>query len=411
VRSKVGKPGTPPDQRADFDGAVFRFHPATNAFEVYAHIGSNPWGLDWDDNGQILMYQCVIPRMWHIAQGGYYQRQPGNLFSKYNFDEIKTIASVFPKETDGRQPGGQAFGGTIIYQGDNFPDKYRGKLFTLNLHKYSMYVEEVERQGSGFAGKYTEELFQANDRSFLGFAEACGPDGSIFILDWYDRQTCHGQAPGGKETGRIYKLSYGDPKPALVDLGKLNSLQLVQLHLAKNEWYVRHARRILQERGPDAATHKALQGIFTDNPDDSRKLRAFWTLQVTGGLNEESLLAATKHANEHIRGWAIQFLAESSNPSANTLDRFATLAKEDPSQTVRLYLASALQRTPLEKRWDIVRNLLAHAEDANDQNLPLMYWYAAEPLVTANQAEALRLARESKVPKVREFIIRKVATK
>ncbi len=63
--------------------------------------------------------------------------------------------------------------------------------------------------------------------------------------------------------------------------------------------------------------------------------------------------------------------------------------KSDQSPVVRLYLASALQRMPLAERWDILKGLVRHSRDDEDHNLPLMYWYAAEPLAEADPERAL----------------------
>jgi putative membrane-bound dehydrogenase-like protein len=327
VQSKVGKPGTPDAQRVPMNGAVFRYHPTKHVFEIFIEGGSNPWGIDWDENGQILMYMCVIPRMWHVVQHGRYHRQSGQHFNKHTYDDIKTIAEKWDKWTGNRQIGGQAFGGIICYQGDSFPEKYREKLFTMNLHKYSMYVEELQRNGSSFKGKFYEEPWQANDRIFLGFALAMGPDGSLFCLDWYDRQTCHGQSSDGKETGRIYRLSYGDAKQPKVDLKKLSSSELVKLHLHRNEWHVRTARRILQERGADEATHAELRGILNTHADGGRKLRAMWTLRCVDGLDDGKLVELLKHENEHVRGYAVQFLAEDKVVSPDQLRDLERLAR------------------------------------------------------------------------------------
>src|SRR5262249_31677062 len=79
----------------------------------------------------------------------------------------------------------------------------------------------------------------------------------------------------------------------------------------------------------------------------------------------------------------------------------------DPSPVVRLYLACALQRLPLEKRWPIAEELVRHAEDATDANLPLMLWYAIEPLVPTNPTKAMGLVLNSKVPLMRQFIARR----
>ncbi|MSU42394.1 MAG: dehydrogenase, partial [Pedosphaera sp.] len=115
--------------------------------------------------------------------------------------------------------------------------------------------------------------------------------------------------------------------------------------------------------------------------------------------------------SEHLRAWAIQLLCEHKNPGAQALQEFARMAREDKSPLVRLYLASALQRLPLQQRVPVLKALLAHEEDAGDQNLPLMYWYAAEPVVAADNAVAVQLLAASKIPKVRQFITRRLAAK
>ena len=85
------------------------------------------------------------------------------------------------------------------------------------------------------------------------------------------------------------------------------------------------------------------------------------------------------------------------------------MAKSDPSPVVRLYLASALQRLPVADRWDILDGLWTHGEDAGDHNLPLMVWYAAEPLAAAEPARALDLAAASPIPGRPAFLVRRIA--
>src|SRR5205085_552423 len=82
----------------------------------------------------------------------------------------------------------------------------------------------------------------------------------------------------------------------------------------------------------------------------------------------------------------------------------------DPSPVVRLYLASALQRLPAAWRWDIAQGLLAHAEDAGDHNLPLMYWYGVEPLAAEDPARALELAAGARVPQLLPFMVRRIGS-
>src|SRR5262249_925012 len=136
-------------------------------------------------------------------------------------------------------------------------------------------------------------------------------------------------------------------------------------------------------------------------------LRATWTLKMCDEIDPSRLNKALSDSDEYVRAWAIQFLAEDPL-EAETLEQFAALAKSDPSPVVRLYLASAMQRTPVEKRKEIMQALIAHGEDANDQNLPLMYWYALEPLVAADKKTGAALLARAKIPKVRELITRRM---
>ena len=100
----------------------------------------------------------------------------------------------------------------------------------------------------------------------------------------------------------------------------------------------------------------------------------------------------------------------SRKPSAAAVKRFVTMAREDKSPLVRLYLASALQRLPLDQRWELAAALAAHAEDATDHNLPLMIWYGIEPLVPTDPRRAVALATQCKIPLVRQFIARRVVS-
>ncbi len=407
THSRVGKPGTPDADRVVVNAAVWRYHPARHVFERFAEGTSNPWGVDFDDFGQCFIEACVIPHLWYVVQGARYHRQGGQHSSRFTYDDIKTIADHRHEGIKKRQ-GGHAHGGLRIVLHDQWPAEWRGKLLVGTIHHHGIYTDAVERKGSGFTGKHVDDFLMANDPYYLGFNHDFGPDGGLYIIDWYDPRACHGQTPEHRETGRIYKITYGDPKKVDVNLARLASAELVKLQLSPNDWYVRHARRILQERGPDPEAHKALLAILRDNPDPARKLRALWALHATGGAPEPLLLDLLKHDHEYVRGWAIQLLCEEKKAPQAALDRFAALAKSDGSPAVRLYLAAAMQRLPLDQRWDVLEALAGLEQDGGDHNLPLMIWYALEPLVPANAARAAQLMSKAKIPRLREFITRRM---
>ena len=164
---------------------------------------------------------------------------------------------------------------------------------------------------------------------------------------------------------------------------------------------------MLQERQADTS---ALEKTLKTGSSVPLRLRALWALRVTGHLEEETLAGLLKDSSEHLRAWAIQLLAENHNPNETVLNEFVTMAKKDKSPLVRLYLASAMQRLSVKQRVPVLKGLLGHAEDVDDQNLPLMYWYAAEAVVAADKVAAVQLLAACKIPKVRQFITRRMAT-
>jgi hypothetical protein len=182
-------------------------------------------------------------------------------------------------------------------------------------------------------------------------------------------------------------------------------MQLAAMQYEKNEWLVRHARRILQERGPDKDVHAELLKIIPNKLDIHRRLCALWTFHVTEGAIDTLLL---DDENEYMRAWAIQLLMENRRMPT---EKLLLMAEKDQSPLVRLYLASAAQRLEPKDRWQLAERLAMHDEDAADANLPLMYWYALEPLVLEDQQRAIALAAKTKIPTLRAFIARRLASK
>ncbi len=419
TQSNVGKPGAPDSERTRVNAAVWRYHPTRHVFEVFAEGSSNPWGVDYNDRGQAFITACVIPHLYHVVQGGRYQRQSGNHFNPYAYGDLKTIGDhvhwAGAKWADSRggkgdhsaAGGGHAHCGALVYLGDTFPKEYRDSILMNNIHGNRMNRDLLERKGSGYVGKHAPDFMLSGDEWYRGLSIRSGPDGAVYVSDWYDRLACHQQKPQDRTNGRVYRVQYG-AKTVRVDLAKLSSDELVKLQLHPNDWHVRAARRLLQERGPDKAVHAALAQILAENPDETRKLRALWALHVTGGLDEALLAAQLKSPHEYVRAWPVPLGVEAGRVTPATL---ASLAKDDSSPVVRLYVASALQRVPEEQRWEALENLVARAEDAEDHNLPVMYWYAAEPCVPKDTAKAAAHAAKTKIPRLREFVARRIASK
>ena len=198
-------------------------------------------------------------------------------------------------------------------------------------------------------------------------------------------------------------------------MAKLDDGELVKLQLHKNDWYVRHARRVLQERaaaGRDmTAARASLRRMFKERSEVDRKLRALWALWGIGGLSSEELISHLAHKNEHVRSWAVRLLVDEKKAPVAAIRRFAEMARDDPSPLVRLYLAAAMQRIAVDQRWDIATALVSHEEDARDRNLPQMIWYGIEPAVGVDKKRAAKLIAVCKIAKLRRHIARRISEK
>lgn len=420
THSKVGKPGTPDAERTPLNAAIWRYHPLRHEFEVFAWGTSNPWGVDFDDHGQAFATACVIPHLFHVIQGARYHRQAGAHFDRYVFDDIKTIADHLHylgadphggNGISGSVGGGHAHCGALVYLGDTFPAQYRNAVLMSNIHGNRINMDVPRRVGSGFAAGHGPDLLLANDPWFRGVSLKCGPDGAVYLIDWYDKQACHWTKPEvwDRTNGRLYRVRFGAPAPKPVDLGALTDAELVALQTHDNDYYVRTARRLLAERGVKTGIRLALGGMLANQPSTPKRLRALWALHCNGMIDDSVLRSLLEDPDEHLRAWAIQLALEDRAAEPELRVKLAQLATDDPSPLVRLYLCSALQRMPLEQRWEIVQGLAAHGEDENDHNLPLMLWYGFEPLVGAEPERALALAERAALPLLLRFAARRIA--
>ncbi len=392
----------------EINGGVWRYHPTKDRFEVVAHGFSNPWGIDYDAKGQLFISACVIPHLWHVVPGGIYHRQGGSHFNPYVYSDIQTIADHGHRS---------AHGGARVYLSDAFPERYHGRIFMANIHEHAVLTDVLERAGSGFVGHHGDDFLLANNAQWVGFSMEIGPEGAVYVLDWHDADIC-GKEVRQKDTGRVYRItplvSNAKTWPGrYADLARMTDRELVELQLSESAWHARRARLILQGRavkgGIDGEARERLRAIFRDHANPDCRLRAMWALHITRDLEGRELLAALADADEYVRAWAVQLSCEDLQPPDAALERFASMAGDDTSAVVRLYLAAALQRLEHEKRWSIAGELVTHAEDVHDHNIPKMLWFGIEPLVPENPRRALALASRSRIPLIARYIARRLA--
>jgi len=399
----IGKPGATDGQRQELRAGVWRYHPARHEFEVFAHGGSNPWGIDYDERGQLFMTHCRS--YWgrggttHVIQGGHFWNQANANYAPFiianppaDFPGFRGYLLASARYDHGAggagKPGsdaiygGHSHVGTMIYLGDNWPDEFRGHLFTHNLHGHQINHQVNKRLGSGYDTVHAgRDQFFCSDPKYVAIDLQYGPDGAVYIIDWYDQQHCHN--PNAERwdrgNGRIYRMQWQAAyKPEKVDLAAMSDTQLVELQLHKNDWFARTARRLLHERSLKGSiapkTKTALLEMARKHREPLHRLHALWALHAIGAFSDDAAKRALRDGDEYCRGWTIQLLTDDRKVSPELLTGFVRLARSDPSPVVRLYLASAIQRVPADTAWQMIEALAQHGEDKDDRNLPLLLW-------------------------------------
>lgn len=429
--SLVGKPGAPDSERIDVSCGIWRLHPVTREFEIVARGTTNPWGLDWNDMGEMFMTGNVNGHLWHVIPGAYYPRMHGQGSAAHVYDRIPMTADHLHHEgkwTDRRKfrdnaegltdliGGGHSHCGAMIYLGDNWPDKYRNTIFMSNTHGRRINNDILQRTGSGYVATHSNDFMIANHPWYKGVTQIYGPDGGVYMSDWTDIGECHDNDGVHRTSGRIYKVVYGDGNDAgSVDLAGQSNLDLVANQLHRNDYFVRHSRRLLQERyvaGVDVkdARKELFRMLDTDDYSVDRQLRFLWALHSTGGVGEKRLTALLDHGDEHVRSWAVRLIGEEGYPTEDQFRKIRGLASDGESQLVRLYVASTFPRFSETQKWALAGDLVRDFGYISDQNLPYMIWYALLPLVEADPDRAMEFLSICSDAQVYKNIVRRIAS-
>jgi putative membrane-bound dehydrogenase-like protein len=361
----------------EFQQGVWRYHPLTHEFELFCEGGGNSWGLDFDENGELIYSTNFGPyRNLHGVQGAYYWKsfgKHGALHNPYAFGYFEHIPHT-------NFTGGHVTDGGIIYQGTNLPARFQGRYVCGDLLGHGVQWHEMYHRGSTFSSSHGGYLLEANDKWFAPTDVTMSPDGAIYVADWCDQRTAHPDpdADWDRSNGRIYRISAKGTKPSGVpDIRRLSTPELITLLGSKNDWLVRKARRLLADRRDPEAIFP-LRSLVLETKNDHLALEALWALYVSGGFTENFAAKALEHRSAPVRKWAVRFLGDGKQISPSTARRLADLASSDPDVSVRAQLAASVQRLAARQALPIIETLLLRDIDSRDPYVPLLLWWAVE---------------------------------
>ena len=392
----------------EVSAAVARYQPRTKQFEVFADGTSNPWGVDFDRDGNAFVSACVIDHLFHMAPGGIYARQGGTPANPYSYELLPSIVN--------HKHFMAAYAGIQIYQGSQFPPEWQGEVLFGNIHQNAINHDHLTRNGSSFKAAAEKDFLTTSDGWFRPVSEQVGPDGALWIADWYDKYPCYQNAqadPAGvdRERGRIWRVVYTGKHPGAkvpsrpkvnMNLAKLNSKELVSLLSNSNIWQRRMAQRLLSERR-DPASALPLKALLTGGRTLEARLAALWTLQSSGLLDDQVLKDYSTDKEPAIRAWVARLAGERRVASEDMMAVLQNLAG-DPDPSVRLAVATAARQfasgsltvdTPVPPSLEgvetgrMLATLVNSSADAKDPLIPFMIWQAAEPKIAQDSKPAL----------------------
>lgn len=372
-----------------FKGQAFwRYHPDSKVFEVYAEGGGNTFYVEIDDKGRFYSGTNEVIRGYYYKQGGYYKKNWGKHGALTNPYALGYLPGI-PLDGD-RIRFTHAW---IIYQGGSLPDKYQDKVFGLNPLLNFVQLSRFQAEGSTFRAIDEEKVLQTSDHWFRPVDIKAGPDGGVYLADWYDSRLSHvdPRDTWNKTTGRIYRLrnSQTSKKLAPFDLSQYNNQQLTELLKSENKWFRQQALRQFADHQDPNAVPGLLALFKSDNPQ--QVLEALWAINLSNGLTENVLLDALSHSDPYVRLWAVRLVGDSREASELIAAKLVSMTKTEPHLEVIGQLASSAKRLPGRIAVPMLSGLLRNPDSQQDFEVQMFIWWAMESKAISDRNALIRL--------------------
>lgn len=368
----------------EFTCAMFRIDPRTRRFSLFCEGTSNPWGIAWDPHGSAFISACVIDHLWHLTETGYYHRQ-GGPYPPHTW-KIDSIVE--------HQHQMAAYCGITYFDSAAYPEAFRGRLIMGNIHGNCLNVDRLERSGSTYKGFGEEDFLSGNDVWFMPVVQKVGPDGCLYVLDWYDRYHCYQDANADPEGidrghGRLYRIVHENTgRPAPTIQADASTATLVA-QLGDANVHVREtAQRLLSQNGCAGAINELQSLALNDAANHKQRLHALWSLSGGKVLSADFASKLLKCSDDTIRAWGVRLVGSqhAGNPS---LSQAVAAMSGDASRDVQLQVAIAVGKLdgidPLKVWIDVL------AACGDDPLMPHIVWQNLHPHLPKRTAELLAL--------------------
>jgi putative membrane-bound dehydrogenase-like protein len=299
---------------------IFRFKADGSAMEMVCAYGANTWGLDFTWDNELFYTMANESHLRHLivsdavlAKGRVGKTESWKQINDHRDSNPIVKWSQVPYLQIDCVGGFTAASGSMIYDGGAWPDEYRARHFVCECTVNLVHQDVLKPDGVTFIGSKakTEEIVAGSDLWFRPIDTQIGPDGAMYIADFYNQAVVHNDTRGPKhgpfnaavrpdrdhEHGRIWRLQYKEPK-AMPPADFTSVAGLVKALEHPNRWDRLTAQRLLVEQGAGAAE---LAALLKSAVKPEAKVLALWTLERLGKITEEEILAALNDADAGVR--------------------------------------------------------------------------------------------------------------
>ena len=373
-----------------FDGWLYATHGFNNISEVTARDGStvkmhsghtyrmktdgetiqhhtfgqvNPFGLCFDPAGNIYTADCHSAPIYELLRGAYYP----------SFGKPHDGLGFGPTLME-HSHGSTAICGIIHYSDDKWPDEFQNNILIGNVMTSRINRDTLIADGSTKHAREESDFLTTTDPWFRPVDLQLGPDGALYVADFYNRIIGHYEVPlthpgRDRERARIWRVVYtGKPLDPLTDFTKVSPTEL--LHEFKNANITRRMLALHELTGRGEATIAATEKNLTrENIVPSEIIHSLWALHRLGALKESHLQKAARHSDSKVRVHAMRILSETPEWSA-AQQRLAHAALDDEDALVQRAAADALGLHP---RAEHVRPLLDLRHKVPAQDVQLLH--------------------------------------
>ena len=325
---------TPYGVRRLMGGGIWHFNPITHRAEILSKGLVNPWGFIFDDYGQTF------------ATDG-----AGGQGINYIFPRAVGVTSPGAQRTvPGLNPGEPKLCGLEVLTGQTFPEALQNNLLAPDFRGNRINSYRLKPLGSSYKSTRVSDFLSSSHRAFRPVDVKLGPDGALYIADWYNPIIQHGEVDFRDSRrdhthGRIWRVTYKD-KPLLQkqDYTTLTPENLLATIISENRQARLLARRELQNRDPETAL-KALNKWAPTLSTDFHRMQAMWTYQALNQTPSDLITTLAKSTDYRIRAAALR-VAYHRHYDLQNAAAIAAHAIKDKNPQVRLWAVSLLAQIP-----------------------------------------------------------------